>query len=87
MLSPPSTQMCWICGKAVDLKTCKTDGYGNAVHGQCYAAKVASANGSVTPTKVLLELKAALAEHTRRLRKMAARKLIGDGDSHERRSS
>ena len=45
--------------------------------------------GTATPSeveKVLQELKAALAEHTRRLRELAAQKLIGDGDSPQRRS-
>ena len=35
-----STQFCWICGRAVDLKTCKTDEHGNAVHELCYEAKI-----------------------------------------------
>jgi len=43
--------MCWICGKVVDLKTCKTDEHGNAVHEQCYAAKLALAYGSPTSRK------------------------------------
>lgn len=34
------TYLCWICGKAVDLKTCKTDDHGMAVHEECYALKV-----------------------------------------------
>ena len=36
-----STQMCWICGRAVHLDTCKTDEHGSAVHEQCYVAKIA----------------------------------------------
>jgi hypothetical protein len=39
--SPNPSQMCWICGKLVQLETCKTDEHGNAVHGQCYAARTA----------------------------------------------
>ena len=31
---------CWICGKVVDLKTCKTDEHGLPVHEQCYVARV-----------------------------------------------
>ena len=34
---------CWICGKEVDLQNCKTDECGIAVHGDCYALKVALA--------------------------------------------
>lgn len=32
---------CWICGKAVDLRTCKIDEHGLTVHEDCYAAKLA----------------------------------------------
>ena len=35
------TDYCWICGNAVDLKTCKTDEHGMAVHEECYLTKVA----------------------------------------------
>ena len=42
------THMCWVCGKAVDLKHCKTDEHGSIVHEPCYAAKIALANGSIT---------------------------------------
>jgi hypothetical protein len=38
---PHPRQMCWICGKLVELETCKTDEHGNAVHERCYAAKMA----------------------------------------------
>lgn len=41
------THMCWVCGKAVDLKNCKTDEHGTIVHEPCYAAKIALANGSI----------------------------------------
>jgi len=34
---------CWICGNEVDLKTCKIDECGLAVHEDCYAVKVAFA--------------------------------------------
>ena len=33
--------LCWICGKNVDLNTCKIDEYGEAVHQPCYAARLA----------------------------------------------
>ncbi len=34
------TYFCWICGKAVDLRMCKTDDHGMAVHEDCYVLKV-----------------------------------------------
>ena len=37
MTSKPIT--CWICGKTVDLNTCKTDERGLAVHEPCYASR------------------------------------------------
>lgn len=40
MIPLQPTNVCWICGKRVDLETCKTDEYGNAVHEECYAAKM-----------------------------------------------
>ena len=44
MLSPiQPTHMCWICGRAVSLESCKIDELGNAVHEMCYVAKVALA--------------------------------------------
>jgi hypothetical protein len=49
------TQMCWICGKAVDLKTSKTDEHGSAVHEQCYAAKVALAIGAHAAMQTVLK--------------------------------
>lgn len=30
---------CWICGKSVDLRSCKTDEYGSAVHEPCYVTR------------------------------------------------
>lgn len=44
---------------------------------------------SVSDTEVeavLEDLRVALAEHTRRLRKIAAQKLVGDGEPQEKRS-
>ena len=34
--------VCALCGKPCDLKTCKTDERGNAVHEECLVAKIAS---------------------------------------------
>jgi hypothetical protein len=49
-------------------------------------AKAASAEPAEVEA-ILRELKAALAEHTSRLRKLAARKLAGDGEFREKRFS
>jgi hypothetical protein len=49
-------------------------------------AKAASAPPSEAGA-ILEELKAALAEHTKRLRRMAAKKLLHDGGWKEKRSS
>ena len=38
--------LCWICGKPVDLATCKTDEYGEAVHEACYVARIALENSA-----------------------------------------
>jgi len=35
-----SASFCWICGRLIDLKTCKTDEYGNAVHESCCATRI-----------------------------------------------
>jgi hypothetical protein len=35
--------LCAICGKPCDLRTCKVDENGKAVHGECLAAKMAGA--------------------------------------------
>lgn len=48
MRSTPSIHTCRICGKAVELKTCKTDEHGHAVHERCYADNVALANSPHT---------------------------------------
>jgi hypothetical protein len=39
--------LCLICGRTVDLKICKTDEHGNAVHEGCYAALVKAEEESV----------------------------------------
>jgi hypothetical protein len=36
--------VCSICGKQVDITTCKTDELGKPVHNVCYAAKLAGEN-------------------------------------------
>lgn len=38
---PDASLICAICGKPADLRTCKTDEYGRAVHDQCIADKLA----------------------------------------------
>jgi len=38
--SPGSTRFCWICGKPVSLENSTTDEYGNAVHRECYTARL-----------------------------------------------
>ena len=48
-------QVCWICGKSVDLTASKTDEHGAAVHEQCYAAKVALKAGSHISTNTALK--------------------------------
>lgn len=35
---------CSICGKNVDITTCKTDEFGRPVHSFCYATKIARQN-------------------------------------------
>ena len=35
-----SASFCWICSRLVDVKTCKRDEYGNAVHEACCAARI-----------------------------------------------
>jgi hypothetical protein len=35
---------CSICGNAVSLENCKIDEYGQAVHENCYVAKIAPQN-------------------------------------------
>lgn len=36
--------LCWLCGAAVDLRTCKIDEYGEAVHEACSVARIALKN-------------------------------------------
>ena len=36
-----SIHLCWLCGKNVDLNSCKIDEYGKAVHEACYAVRLA----------------------------------------------
>lgn len=35
---------CWICGRGVDLETCKIDWHGRAVHKQCEANRMSYHN-------------------------------------------
>jgi hypothetical protein len=35
-----NTYCCWICRNPVDMRTCKTDEHGMAVHGDCYFLKL-----------------------------------------------
>lgn len=37
---PIPSYLCAICGKSVDLRTCKTDGDGKAVHSDCLTARM-----------------------------------------------
>ncbi len=37
---PEETYLCAICGKPVDLRTCKTDANGQAVHLECISGKL-----------------------------------------------
>lgn len=39
--------VCWICGNAVDLESCKADENGIAVHEDCYCLRVALAAESM----------------------------------------
>jgi hypothetical protein len=39
-LKDPFPHLCSICGKPVDLKTCKTDADGRTVHSECINGKV-----------------------------------------------
>ena len=41
MVIEKPTHLCWMCGKRVDVETCKTDEQGKAVHEACYAARLA----------------------------------------------
>lgn len=44
MVAPKQNHLCWICGKPVDVGTCKIDKYGEAVHEPCDSARVALEN-------------------------------------------
>ena len=41
------TQMCWVCGKAVNPDKVQTDEHGSIVHAQCHAARLALAKASL----------------------------------------
>ena len=42
----PIHHLCWLCGEAVDLRTCKVDEYGEPVHEACYTARMALESGT-----------------------------------------
>ena len=46
MVTQNPTHICWLCGKDVDLRTCKIDEHGRPVHEDCYALKLALHAGS-----------------------------------------
>ena len=41
-----SVHICWICGNRVSLEKCKIDEQGQAVHEDCYVAKVVFQSGN-----------------------------------------
>jgi hypothetical protein len=43
-----SAQCCWICGKIIDLESCKVDEHGMPVHEKRYIAKV-MVDSRITP--------------------------------------
>lgn len=46
MITQNPTHICWLCGKEANLRTCKIDEHGSAVHEACYALKLALHAGS-----------------------------------------
>ena len=40
--------LCGICGTPVELEHCKTNEFGQAVHGKCYASRIAGGVASTT---------------------------------------
>jgi len=42
----PIHHLCWLCGEALDLRTCKVDEYGEPVHEACYTARLALESGT-----------------------------------------
>ena len=57
MHTPTHHHLCWLCGEALDLRTCKIDEYGEAVHQACYTARIALENAPrkampVSPPKI-----------------------------------
>jgi hypothetical protein len=39
-----ATPNCWICGRPMELESCKFDEHGQPVHEDCYVAKLAPAS-------------------------------------------
>lgn len=48
--------LCWLCGEVVDLRTCKIDEYGEAVHEACYTARLALESGTRKAVSSKLEI-------------------------------
>ena len=42
----PILYLCWLCGEAVDLRTCKIDEYGETVHEACHTARLMLESGT-----------------------------------------
>jgi hypothetical protein len=40
-MSRAQEHVCWICGRAIALETCKIDEVGYPIHEECYVARVA----------------------------------------------
>lgn len=47
MNQPKHFYFCRICDHGVDLKTCKTDEHGMAVHEECYVGRVSLTSDSI----------------------------------------
>ena len=52
----PIFHLCWLCGEAVDLSTCKIDEYGETVHEACYVARLALESGTRKAMSSKLEI-------------------------------
>jgi hypothetical protein len=42
----PILHLCWLCSNTVDLRTCKIDEYGEAVHEACYTVRITLENSA-----------------------------------------